>query len=156
MVNHSIETRYGMACPKVDAGRHSLRCPNSDQPSYLMTRSQHMLGHPTLQPGLASLFVKNIGMASLFVKKFAMASLFVKTLYFSPMPPVSLPWQAQRRAAHRRISDTNDSLKHSKHRAVHFRIVGASCAQVDASAFLFRMLLQVELPQQFPVYCHPL
>ena len=43
-----------------------------------MPRSQHILGHPTLQPGLASLFVKKIGMASLFVKKFGMASLFVK------------------------------------------------------------------------------
>ena len=43
-----------------------------------MPRSQHILGHPTLQPGLASLFVKKIGMASLFVKMFDMASLFVK------------------------------------------------------------------------------
>ena len=43
-----------------------------------MPRSQHILGHPTLQPGLASLFVKKIGMASLFVKMLGMASLFVK------------------------------------------------------------------------------
>ena len=43
-----------------------------------MPRSQHILGHPALQPGLASPFVKKIGMASLFVKKIGMASLFVK------------------------------------------------------------------------------
>ena len=58
---------------------NNLRCPNSEQQSYLnseLPRYQHILGHPTLQPGLASLFVKKFGVASLFVKKFGMGLLW--------------------------------------------------------------------------------
>ena len=52
-----------------------------------MPRPQHILGHPTLQPGrgLASLFVKKIGMASPFCEKvwhgipFRKKTLFLNT-----------------------------------------------------------------------------
>ena len=79
VVNHPIETICGMTCSKVDTGRPNPRCPNSEQQTINNATFPTYTWHPTLQPGLASLFVKKFGMASPFVKKFGMASSFVKT-----------------------------------------------------------------------------
>ena len=84
VVNHPIATICGMACSKVDTGRPNPRCPNSEQQSYLNSNNAtctfptYTWPSCTLQPGLASLFVKQFSMASLLVKQFGVASLFEK------------------------------------------------------------------------------
>ena len=81
-----------------------------------MPRSQHILGHPTLQPGLASLFVKKFGMASPFVKKFGMASSFVKNpkifaLYFAEFCPLSMEHAVYEDENGERLNELTEVMK---------------------------------------------